>query len=520
MADPTITCPNCRTEIKLTESLAAPLVEAARRQFEARISVREAELSKQEDAIRAQQLQIEESRRSLNEQVASQLKLERARLIAEETEKAKRAAAIDIEARDKQLRELTVLLEQREARLGEAQEAQAELIRKERELEDMKRSLGLTVEQRVQEGLENARQQARLEAEASIGVLAKGEIEKAKQTAAAELSAKGEELAEVRRIAQEHEAKLEVAQKEQAEFIRKQRELDDAKREMELNIERQIQKGVASAREKAKIEVEENLKLKLAERDEQISSMNRTIEALKRKSEQGSQQMQGEALEVSLENTLRSNFPLDRIEPVGKGEHGGDLVQHVVGSSGRACGSILWECKRTKNWNDTWLPKLRDDQRAAGSEIAILASTTLPRGVETFTLVEGVWVVDTRYAIPVAMVMRQSLIEIAGARQSAQGHQTKMALVYEYLTSSKFKHRVQAIIERTAELHSDLDREKKSLMKLWAKREMQIHGIMEATVGMYGDLQGIAGQAIQEIEGLELPLIEGAAHEPHVSEIA
>jgi len=302
--------------------------------------------------------------------------------------------------------------------------------------------------------------------------------------------------------------KLAEAQKAQVELIRKQRELDDAKREMELTIEKRIQEKLDTTREQAKKEAEEQLKLKVMEKEQTISSMQKQIEELKRKAEQGSQQLQGEVQELELESLLKAKFPHDSIMPVPKGEHGGDVLQCVVGPLGLACGTIIWESKRTKNWSDGWLAKLREDQRTAKAEIAVIVSQTLPKEVETFDLVEGVWVTHPRAALPVALSLRQSLIEIAAARQASEGQQTKMELVYQYLTGPRFRQRVQAIVEAFSSMQEDLDKEKKVIMKQWAKRDEQIERVMQATVGMYGDLQGIAGKTLQEIEGLDLKALE------------
>jgi hypothetical protein len=236
--------------------------------------------------------------------------------------------------------------------------------------------------------------------------------------------------------------------------------------------------------------------------------MQRQIDELKRKAEQGSQQLQGEVFELQLEATLRARFPLDAIEPVGKGEFGGDVLQRVVGPAGQACGAILWETKRTKNWTDGWLPKLRADQRAAGAELAILVSKALPKEVDTFGHVDGIWVTDFPFIVPLAIALRQSLIEVAGTRHAQEGQATKMELVYQYLTGPKFRHRVEAIVEKFSDMHADLDRERKTMTRLWAKREAQIQGVIESTAGMYGDLQGIAGKAFQEIDGLGISLLE------------
>jgi TPR repeat protein len=166
--------------------------------------------------------------------------------------------------------------------------------------------------------------------------------------------------------------------------------------------------------------------------------MQRQIEELRRKAEQGSQQLQGEAQELELESLLRIKFARDTIDPVPKGEFGGDVLHRVIGPLGQLCGTILWESKRTKNWSDGWLPKLRDDQRAAKAEIALLVTQVLPKGVEAFDFIDGVWVTESRCAIPVAIALRQSLVELATARQAGEGQKTKMELVYQYLTGPRF----------------------------------------------------------------------------------
>lgn len=417
MIEPTITCPKCATEIKLTESLAAPLIQATRQEYEAKIAANEADVSKREEALRAQQKAVADAQKAIDEQVAEKLEAERTAIAAEEARKAKLAAASDMDAKAKELAELQEILKQRNTKLEEAQKAQAVL-------------------------------------------------------------------------------------------MRKQRELDDAKRELDLTVEKRVQASISEVRQKAQKEAEEGLKLKVSEKEEQIASMQRQIEELKRKAEQGSQQLQGEVLELELETTLRTRFPFDSIEPVAKGEFGGDVLQKVVGPSGQACGAILWESKRTKNWSDGWLAKLRGDQRSAKAELAVLVSNALPRTIETFGQIDGVWITEPRFALPLVIALRHSLIEVANTRKAQEGQETKMELVYQYLTGPKFRHRVEAIVEKFSDMQADLDRERKSMTRLWAKREAQIQGVIESTVGMYGDLQGIAGQALQEIEGLEVPLIE------------
>ena len=417
MTEPTILCPNCKTEIKLTESLAAPLIEATRKQYEQQLAQKDRDIATREQAMREKEKLLTDAKNKLDEQVADQvgeqLKKDRVRIAAEEAKKAKQAAATDLERTAQELAELQEVLKQRNEKLAEAQDAQAEL-------------------------------------------------------------------------------------------IKKQRELDDAKRELELTVQKRIQEGLAITRQEAKKEAEDELNLKVKEKDLTISSMQKKIEDLKRRAEQGSQQSQGEVQELELESLLRSKFPLDAIEPVPKGEYGGDVLHRVVSAGSQAIGTILWECKRTKNWSDGWLVKLREDQRTAKAEIAVIVSQVLPKGVETFEMVDGIWVTHPRAALPVATILRQSLLEIATARQASDGQQTKTEMVYQYLTGPRFRHRVEAIVEAFSTMQEDLDKERQVILKQWAKREGQIERVMGATVGMYGDLQGIAGKSLQEIQGLEL----------------
>jgi len=417
MTEPSITCPQCKTEFPLTQSLAAPLIEATRQHFEQQMSEKDAEIAEREQALRNKEKQVVEEKRTLDaqvaDQVADQLRAERARVIAEESKKAKLASAAELETKAQELRELHEVLKGRDQKLAEAQKAQADV-------------------------------------------------------------------------------------------IKKQRELDDAQRELELTIEKRVQNGLTEVRSQAKREAEDGLRLKVMEKDQTIASMQQKIEELKQKAEQGSQQLQGEVQELELEQTLRAKFPYDTIEPVPKGEFGGDTLHRVGSPSGLMSGTILWETKRTKNWSNGWLAKLRDDQRTAKADLSVLVSQTLPEGIETFDVVDGVWITHPRCVLPVATILRHTLLQVSSTRLIAEGQQTKAEMIYEYLTGPRFRQRVEAIVESFSCMQDDLDRERKAIMKQWAKRQEQIERVMGATVGMYGDLQGIAGKSLREIEGLEL----------------
>jgi hypothetical protein len=320
-----------------------------------------------------------------------------------------------------------------------------------------------------------------------------------------------EEVQKQARLAQEtlqvQTTKLAEAQREQARLLAKEHELDEAKRELELNVARQVQAVSASIRDQARATAESEIGLKVAEREEQIAGMARQIEDLRRRAEQGSQQNAGEAQEIVLEQLLKARFPLDLIEPIAKGVFGGDVIQRVLGPSGQACGSILWESKRTKTWIAGWLPKLREDQRAAKAEVALLVTQVMPKAddgstVTAFDLVEGVWVCEWRCAIAVAVALRQSLIEVNNARAAGVGQKSKSELVYAYLTGNQFKLRVHAIVEKFSMMAEDLASERKAITRMWAKREGQIQGALDAAVGLHGDLSAIAGKSMPEVEGL------------------
>lgn len=418
MTEPTITCPSCQADIKLTESLAGPLVEQTRRAFAEQLSAKDQLVAKAQAEVVSAKQSVEQERLDIEATLSKRMDEARKQIAMDEAERAKRLIADDLEARDRQLAELAETLKAREE-------------------------------------------------------------------------------------------KLKASQAAEAEMLKKQRELDDKLREADLTVQRQVNEGLETVRAAAKLEAEETLSLKVKERDTQIASMQQKIEELKKKAEQGSQQLQGEAQELMLEDTLRARFPFDQIEPVGKGEFGGDVVQRVVNASGQVCGAILWETKRTRTWSDGWLNKLKGDQRAAKADLALIVSHALPKDIETFGHMDGVWVTGPKCAVPVATSLRESLILMSSVRAAGEGQQTKSALMYDYLTGPRFRHRIEAVVEKFSEMQDDLASERKATMKRWAKREQQLHTVLDSTAGLYGDLQGIAGRSMLEIEALETPMLEG-----------
>ncbi|MBI4719174.1 MAG: DUF2130 domain-containing protein [Planctomycetes bacterium] len=402
----TIECPKCGAEFKLTEALAAPLLERQRALLEAQVRQRHEELAARERAVAEQAEDVRRGRAAVEEEVAARLKVEREAIARQESEKAAARLTVD-------LTDLREQLAEKEKRLGESRQAELEL-RKQR------------------------------------------------------------------------------------------RELEERQQQWDLQIARQLDEERGKIRDAAQLEMTEQFRLKEAEREQQFQAMRRQIDDLKRRSEQGSQQAQGEVLELELEEMLRARFPGDAIEPVPKGVHGGDVTQTVRGASGAACGTILWETKRSKSWSDGWLPKLRDDQRAARAEIAVLVSVTLPREVTTFAQIDGVWVTSVACAAGVAAALRAGLLETAAVKLAAVGRQGKMEVLYAYLSGPQFKQRVEAIVESFMTLRQDLEKERRAMQKIWASREKQIDRVLENTVGLHGDVAGIIGASLPEIESIEL----------------
>lgn len=426
MADIPITCPHCHKSFKLTETLAAPLVEEMRRKLDREIKEKEHLLQEQRIAFAEEQ-----------------------------------------EAADKARREV--------------EKERASLARQKQQIAD-------SVAEQVEE---------------QTTAIAREEARKAKQKYDEKLAERDEERTELEATIKEKDAKLAEARRQETEFRRKQRELDDKLKAADVDLEKRLAEAIGPERDKAKRAADDEYRLKLEEERTKSKKLLEQLEEAKRRAEQGSQQLQGEVQEFDLEKRLRAAFPLDTIEPVLKGQQGGDALHRVFSAQGQVCGIILWESKRTKNWIGGWPDKLKQDQRTARADIAVIVTQTMPPGVDSFTEIEGVWVTIPALAIALATVLRLAVTESFAARRATEGQQDKMAILYKYLTGPQFRQRIEAIKDAFTTMQEDLDAEKRVISKQWAKRQQQIERVMVSTVGMYGDLQAIAGKTLQEIEGLE-----------------
>jgi hypothetical protein len=306
----------------------------------------------------------------------------------------------------------------------------------------------------------------------------------AERQLADELSALREQNAEQQtRIAEAREIELVLRKRE--------RDLDRRQQDLEVTVARQMDEERHRIIAATQARLADAQRLKDVEKERQLTDMRRQIEDLKRKADQGSQQLQGEAGEEELDSLLRSAFPTDEITGIGQGLRGADIHQVVVDARGRRCGGILWECKNARNWSDSWLAKLKQDQRALHADVAVLVSATLPKGCSRFTLTDGVLITDFACATALAAVLRQNLLQLAQARTAVLHKEERLELLYRYLSGIGFRQRVEAVVEAFTVMRQELEQERRAAERQWARRARQIETVTFSIAGMYGDLQGL-----------------------------
>lgn len=305
----------------------------------------------------------------------------------------------------------------------------------------------------------------------------------------------------------EQQRKTRIAQDAELALRKDKAALEERARELDLEVARKVDAEKRRLEESIRKAVGEEQSLKVKEKDKQIDDLKKLLDEAKRKSEQGSQETQGEVLELDIQAALQRSFPHDIINPVPKGARGADLVHAVRDGALRSCGSIVWETKNTRHWQPAWLDKLKEDQRAVGANLAVLVSVALPQEFGEFGQIDGVWVAGLRAWPALALVLREQLIQVAFAHAASEGKHEKMELMYRYLAGDQFRQRVQGIVEGFTELQDQVNRERRAMERLWKEREKQIERVITNTVGMYGEMRGIVGATMPEIAALTL---EGA----------
>lgn len=442
-----INCPHCGKEIPLSDVLTKQI-----------------ELN-----IRSEYNVLSEKREN---EFAAQLKQERDKVKEQAAKQANEAVSVELE-------DLRSQLASKSQQLTDSKKRELEFAKRQRELDERESSITLEVQRQLQAGKSKF-------------------IETAKESAALELT-------DLRNQLLEQEAKLLAAQKTELDLRKRERDLEEKGRNQELELERRLIEERKKISESAKNQIDEEYKLKLRENDIVMEALRKQIDELKRKSEQGSVQVQGEAQEAELYDILASAFKYDEITRVRKGKEGADDRMIVNDHLGNVCGSLLFESKRTKAWSDTWIAKAKLDQREAKANIIVIVSKVLPKEIQHMGNIEGVWVCDLQSAYGLTLVLRESLLQIGEARSALAGKSEKMEMMYEYLSGPHFKQRVEAIVEGFTSMSEGLEKEKRSMNAIWAQREKEIEKVVKSTSGLYGEVKGIIGRSLQEVKALELP---------------
>ena len=307
------------------------------------------------------------------------------------------------------------------------------------------------------------------------------------------------------------EKELQEKSEQVKELYRTKVEIEKIKREKNelkgnLEAENAVILNQQIAEEKDRIRKSEQIKNELVvkELQKQLEDQKKLTEEMTRKQEQGSMQLQGEVQELGIEEWLSDNFPLDTITEIKKGERGADCLQVVHTRTKQNCGTIYYESKRTKEFQNNWLEKFRDDIREKGANIGVLVTGVFPRGMERMGLVDGIWVCSYDEFKGLCVVLRESIIQLSSVVSAQENKGEKMVMLYDFLTSNEFRLQVEAIVEGFTQMQTDLNSEKRSIMGHWKKREKQIQKVLLNTNHMYNSIKGIAGSAIQPIKILEL----------------
>lgn len=502
MASPSsIVCPHCGKEIELNQVLTRSIEERLSRQFEedyrkrlqeVEAQVREktlVELTPALENLRTQllekeeklkesataELQLRKEKESLLER-ASQLDLEVARRVEEEREKI----ALAVEARKEQEYRL------KEAdRILQVKDLQGEIDTLKKQ-EKLLRKLASEAEERIKQGVEEAERRA---------------TEKARSELLDELQATTDQLAE-------QQSKVKELTAREMKLLKEKRDLEERSEQLDLEVARKLEeerKSIASEVAKRK---DEEYRLREAEKEHRISGLLQQIDELKQRAEQGSIQLQGEVQELELEKMLQGEFPYDSITEISKGVRGADCMQEVCSPGGQSCGRILWESKRARNWSNAWVDKLKEDQREAKADVAVIVAQSLPEGLRHIGHLGGVWVCDFPSAVGMAYILRAGLIQVGLARASVVGKNEKMEMLYEFLSGVEFRNSVQGVIEAFTQMREDLESEKRATERIWSKRERQAAKAIVNMARMYGGIQGIVGKTLPSIPILELPEAE------------
>lgn len=342
----------------------------------------------------------------------------------------------------------------------------------------------------------------------------KAEIEKITK----EISEKSREDA-IKKVRAQYDAKIESTkldaeetakqnkklQEELSQLMKDLRESKNAESKLKIEFEKKILAEQDRIKAEAIKEAQEELHIEILTKNKKLDDAQKQIDELKRKLQQGSQQTQGEVLEIEFESTLSKEFPDDIISEVPKGVRGADIIQFVRTKSGIDCGQIVWEIKNTKTWTKSWLTKLKQDQRTLKAEIGIIVTSAMPEDIDNFGFKKGIWVTNKKSAFSLVHALRQQLLKVQQVKSASSGKQSNAEAVYDYLASNEFRQRIETLVEYFDARRAEIGKERNYFLKKWEQEETNIYKAMSGAIGVYADLQGITGSALPKINNLELP---------------
>ena len=302
----------------------------------------------------------------------------------------------------------------------------------------------------------------------------------------------------------EKSEKLKELNRSKAEIEKLKRENAEVKEAVEAEAQKRLNQQLQTEKEKIKKAEEDKNELRFKELQMKLDDQKKLTEEMKRKQDQGSMQMQGEVLELAIEEYLESTFPLDSIDEIKKGARGADCVQVVNSRTRINCGKIYYESKRTKEFQPSWIEKFKADMREKNADIGVLVTEALPKGVERMTNRDGIWICTFDEFKGLSTVLRESVIRVSAALVTRENKGDKMSFLYDFLTSNEFRLQIEGIVEGFTTMKNDLESEKRAMHRIWKTRDKQLEKVLSNTTNMYGSIKGIAGNAIGNIDALEL----------------
>ncbi len=478
-----ISCPNCGTQIDVNDLLKHQLEDSIRKEFKEKEFSIKKELQAKEEKLAQEKLDFESKKKKETEDFQNKLDAK----LKQELQKKERVLKSKLQDENsEQLELLNKELNEKSEKLKELNKSKAIIEKLKREKEELADEFKNQLETKLQDELKakESKIKTKLLEENSdrIDLLNK------------ELDEKSEKLKEL------NKSKAEIAR-----LIREKEEITSkAKADAEIALNEKLKEEAL----KIKKATDEANELKFKEYEKKLADQKDLMEQMKRKHEQGSMQLQGEVQELAIEEWLADNFPLDSISEIKKGARGADCLQTVNTREQQNCGTIYYESKRTKDFQPAWIEKFKNDIRDKNANIGVLVTEVMPKEMKRMGLKDGIWICTFEEFKALSNVLRQSVIKLSNAIIAQENKGDKMAMLYDFLTSNEFKLQMEGIVEGFTQMNADLLKEKNAMKRIWKQREKQIEKVIDNTINMYGSIKGIAGNAIQSINTLELPGID------------